>query len=425
MRLRFTSLFISLLFITNTTLLQAKEYDLIIKNIALIDALKKSTSVKTVFISSGKIIKISRRYSNQKAKQILDGRGKFLMYGMTEMHTHLPADSSLLGEYCSNLITSGMTSARIMYSPVNIDKQRTILNAQKIKPEFYYPYILLKNDSTFLKMDQKEVVEFKEKYDFVKFYSYHLSPHFGLDSFEQLMKYCNQNELMICGHYPANLDWTMVLSSGFRSIEHLGGYIDLGNDSIVDKAIQLTKEKQVYNCPTLDWDYISYNLFYPDDLPKRITTSIATEKQLTEWNNSLMKLIDKYSKDTIIQYKEEYMPVFQKKCEILKKMNEEGCCLLVGAEGGKRFQLDGYNMYEEMLHWEQIGINRFDILKCATYNPALFFNETDQKGTIDTGKIADLLILDKDPTIALRNIQTVSLVIKAGEIIVSPYTSNQ
>lgn len=95
---------------------------------------------------------------------------------------------------------------------------------------------------------------------------------------------------------------------------------------------------------------------------------------------------------------------------------DQDCPLLIGGDATGNFQLDGFNVYEEMYNWSQAGLDNYTILKSAIVSPAAFFNESDKWGTIETGKNADLVILDKNPLEDIRNITTIRSTLINGKL---------
>ena len=63
------------------------------------------------------------------------------------------------------------------------------------------------------------------------------------------------------------------------------------------------------------------------------------------------------------------------------------------------------------------GISPFDVIKIATLNAAIFLGKEDQLGSIQTGKLADMVLLDADPTLDITNVKKIAMVIKGGAII--------
>src|ERR1700761_8359957 len=63
------------------------------------------------------------------------------------------------------------------------------------------------------------------------------------------------------------------------------------------------------------------------------------------------------------------------------------------------------------------GISPLDVIRIATYNSAVFLGKADQLGSVDTGKLADLVLLSKDPTVDINNAKSIVFVMKNGQMI--------
>jgi Tol biopolymer transport system component len=94
------------------------------------------------------------------------------------------------------------------------------------------------------------------------------------------------------------------------------------------------------------------------------------------------------------------------------KLIEDGVTINVGSHG----QASGIAMHWEMLLFAESGIAPMDILKAATLNPAKTFGLDHQLGSIEPGKLADLIVLDEDPTVDIRNANSVSLTMVNGRL---------
>jgi imidazolonepropionase-like amidohydrolase len=63
------------------------------------------------------------------------------------------------------------------------------------------------------------------------------------------------------------------------------------------------------------------------------------------------------------------------------------------------------------------GIAPVDVIRIATYNSAVFLGKADQLGSVETGKLADMVLLSKDPTVDINNAKSIVFVMKGGQII--------
>jgi imidazolonepropionase-like amidohydrolase len=385
------------------------------------DTLVKNQSL---LIRKGKIKTIGdyKKLPKNKQTTIIDGKGKYLMPSLADMHVHLPEADKIEKLLLAN-IAAGVTQIRIMNSKVPQLELRDKLSkeTQLISPNIHYSY-LVKRDETYTESqaDSLMLQIKKDKISFIKLLS--LSDE---QTFENLTKSASKHNIIICGHYPIyQIDnkskmvaIEKTIKSNFKSIEHLGGYIYLKDNEQLDKAIQLTKEYNTYNCPTLDWDIMSYDLQYPDDYKTRITYQFLPKKLTQNWETDYEAGVVKAGgKEKVIESKNKYSASFDLKLKILKSLYKNHCSLLIGGDAGNNFQANGFNIYEEMVNWSNAGIDNFTILKSATVTPSEFFNESNQWGTIEIGKNAELLILEKNPLTDIKNITTIQTTIIGEKI---------
>ncbi len=376
---------------------------------------------QSILIQKGKITEIGKYQNLSKSKQtkVIDGKGKYLMPGLADMHVHLPTEDKIEKLLLSN-IAAGVTQIRIMNSQVSQIEVREKLknNSQLITPNIHYSHLITRNENyTESQADSLMQQLRKHKINIVKLVS--LSNE---ETFDNLAKAANEYNILFCGHYPmfqrngklVLVDMGKTLKSNFKSIEHLAGYISLQDKDEVEKAIQLTKEYNIYNCPTLDFDIMAYNLQYPDEYRNRLTYPLMPRQIIDNWESNYAAAIEKAGgREKVIESRDKYTATFDLKLSVLKKLYENDCLLLIGGDAGNNFQADGFNVHEEMMNWSRAGIDNYTILKSATVTPSLFFNDPSG-GTIEVGKNADLIILEKNPLKDIRNITTIQMTI-AGE----------
>lgn len=398
--------------------------DTIIKDIDLIP-MNENILIKkqSVLLKDGKIAQIDafEKLPKTTHTRVIDGQGKYLMPGLADMHVHLPVTEKVDTTLLLNL-AAGVTRIRVMNSQTSQSalKQRLDADSKSRGPKVYYSYIIRRDDTfTEEQLDSLMVAVKKEKIDFIKLFGMPNESAFG-----RIMQAANKHNIIVGGHYPAYqqdgkfhmLEMEKVLGSNFRSIEHLAGYSWLPDDEKLTTAVELTKTHQVYNCPTLDWDVMANHLQFPDAYKERLTYAFHPKYNQRWEQNYEAAINEEGGKEQILSQRAKSLADFERKKKILKMLYEYDCLLLMGGDAGGDFQADGFNMYEEMLHWQQAGIDNYTILKSATLTPAMFFHEQDQWGTIEVGKDADLVILSKNPLEDIRNINTVESTILRGKM---------
>jgi Amidohydrolase family len=396
--------------------------EIALKNINLITMTNNKVEVnKSVLIKNNKIVQIDDFIKLKLGKNatIIDGTGKFLLPALTDMHIHLPAENKIEETLALN-IAAGVTRVRVMNSELPQLQVRAGLlkKPNLISPKLYFSHIIRKeNKFTPKQLDSLMLQIKKDKLSFIKLFSVSDEANF-----DNIMMSANKYKVTVCGHYPSKIVIDKVLNSGFRSIEHVGGLDAITDATKLDEAIKLSQKNGTYHCPTLDYDLMAADLEFPEDYKKRLVFQVASQKKLNNWEAEYAQWVsENKGAENIIKNKNGYLPRFQNKQRILKKLNDASCNLLVGSDPGSYFQMSGFNMHEEMLNWSRAGIDNYSILKSATVNAANFFNEESQWGTIEKGKDADLIILDKNPLDNIVNITSITTTITKGKI----YSKNE
>ena len=97
-------------------------------------------------------------------------------------------------------------------------------------------------------------------------------------------------------------------------------------------------------------------------------------------------------------------------------LNKAGVGLLAGTDAPRAFIYPGFSLHEELALLVRSGLTPLEALRTATYNPAAYLGSLDSLGTIGEGKIADLVLLDADPLKDIRNTTRISAVIANGRV---------
>jgi imidazolonepropionase-like amidohydrolase len=105
-----------------------------------------------------------------------------------------------------------------------------------------------------------------------------------------------------------------------------------------------------------------------------------------------------------------YKPVFESLLKMVKALHDKGITMVAGTDMG----FPGYSVARELELYVQAGLTPLEAIQTASITPARVMNMDKQSGSIKAGKQADLLILDADPLIEIRNIRKVWMVIKEG-----------
>lgn len=100
----------------------------------------------------------------------------------------------------------------------------------------------------------------------------------------------------------------------------------------------------------------------------------------------------------------------------VRRVHEAGIPVAMGTDAGNPLTLHGASVYLEMEALQRAGLSPMDVIVAATRNGALAMRRLDDFGTLEAGRIADLIVLTADPTIDIRNVRTVERIMRAGTL---------
>jgi imidazolonepropionase-like amidohydrolase len=125
-----------------------------------------------------------------------------------------------------------------------------------------------------------------------------------------------------------------------------------------------------------------------------------------------------YREPTFPQDRDYWLYELSVKQNIVKQLKANGHAdrLLLGTDsGGPAFVIPGESVHDEMRLLKQAGLTTLEVIQTATVNPAVFFAEADIAGTVSVGKRADLILVKKNPTKKIGNLRKLAGTMVRGE----------
>jgi hypothetical protein len=107
---------------------------------------------------------------------------------------------------------------------------------------------------------------------------------------------------------------------------------------------------------------------------------------------------------------------FAKRLQTIGAMYRAGVALLAGTDAPMRNSPPGFGLHFELAYFVEAGLSPMAALRTATVDAARYLNALDSLGTIEPGKVADLVLLDADPLADITNTRRIRVVIAAGRI---------
>lgn len=381
---------------------------------------------KDVLIENGLIKKIKNTTTGKyKGYRVIDGTGKYLVPGMSDMHVHMPRPSSDIQNrefYLLNLL-NGITTIREMRGkPSDLLVRDSVRKGLILGCNTYIstpPGFWNKDyDGKYFTaaMCKDSLTKFKAQgYDFVKYLG-----GLSLLQFDTLVQVATTLNMKVTGHAP-KADLEKAVNAGQFCIEHIEPFVKLyQKDTILFwKMIDKMIDKHFYNSPDIAWYIIQGPQTSIDKKRATYGTAYMHKGQLdTLTKEKLDNYLSQLKKDPLgfakyIIYDSTQVAIYS---YLLPLMHQKGLQLLIGGDPDG-FLLPGYCVITEMKTFVDAGISPFETIKCATYNAANCLGESDLWGSIAENKQADMVLLAANPLENIENIKQVDATLIKGNVL--------
>ena len=381
---------------------------------------------------------------------VVDGTGKFLMPGLWDMHVHLDYK-----DYLPLFIANGVTGVRVMWGEPEHHAWRKDIEAGNLLgprmkiaspiidgPKPYWSSSI----SVATEEQARQAVAMSKRYgaDFVKVYQF-----LPRELYFAIADEAKKEGIPFEGHLPVTVTAEEGSRAGQKSFEHLVGVLPASStrsaelfqtaqadfaaiqskgkfeglhDWLLGRAMLDTyspekvaalstvfKSNGTWQCPTLVllrmFAYGNDPSFLAD--PRLHYMPPAMKKS---WDPSKLEG-DRTPQDFVYSRKE-----FARDLEVVGDMEKSGVGILAGTDSQNPYTFYGFSLHDELGLLVQAGLSPMRALQAATLNPALFFGQEKEFGTVEQGKIADLVLLSANPLEAIDNTKKIEAVIYGGKL---------
>ena len=365
--------------------------------------------------------------------RVIDGRGKFLIPGLWDMHVHLtmPGGRDVLPLYIAN----GVTGVRDMASdwPTLTAWRADIRRGSVIGPRIVssgpyleggdqpIPHLLVKAPA-----DAASAIDSLQRLgvDFIKVHG-QLSP----ESYFAIARVARERRIPFGGHVSRTVGAAAASDSGQASIEHL---LSIPNPctaaEVMDLAPRFPVQGALGRCDTTDQTPLYERLRRNGTW---VVPTLVAQVEISRWPKRDLPgdSVARYLPDSLRQYVAGIFPMvdsvppdadlngrklFDKRVQVTGALFRAGVGVLPGTDAPLRNSPPGFGLHEELLHLTRAGLTPFEALRAATLEPARFFGMLDSLGTIEPGKVADLVLLTANPLDDIRNSSRTAYVVANG-----------
>ena len=380
-----------------------KEDAYLIKNVSVIPMNSDTILLHhNVLVENGRIKQIARVLDNidtSSTPYTIDGTGKYLIPGLNDMHVHLNDENNLL-----LFVANGVTTVRNMAGyPFHLVLREKINKQKILGPTLYTASPILEGvDNVWrfsiilrTKNDAREAVKKykKDGYDFIKVY--HTLPE---DLYREILRVGDSIHIPVVGHIPFQVELKQTLALAQYSLEHVDVSPMSPNISLVSKLEMIGRSKK-WMCPTL---VVYRNMQkHPND---------PTIK--TDYEQYVDKETRKFWKQRLHYYS---LDNYRLQKIMAKLIFKNGGRFLTGTDCLNTYVLAGFSIHEELQELVSAGLPEFEVLKAATVNAAEFLKRQNDIGTVEPGKIADLVLLNGNPLKDISNTRKIDGVMIKGK----------
>jgi hypothetical protein len=432
---------------------------LVFTHVTVIDATGvPAKSDMTVAITGNRITELgpSTDFRIPKDAQVVDATGKFLIPGLWDMHVHwFRYDKSFLQLFPVN----GVTGVRIMWgAPLHLEWRKEIQEGTLLGPRMVIAGNILDGPnpiwpgSTAVSNEaegRQAVSSTKQQgYDFVKVYS-----RLPRKAYFAIADEAKKEGIPFVGHVPQSVSVAEASDAGQKSIEHLNDIflacstreeelrkrlvnansnlrpgqrlaslealrpltrmmLETFSTQQANALAARLKQNHTWHCPTFTVSrsgaFMNDPTFRNDPRLKYMPAQLRAS-----WNpaNDF-----RFSQRTQQDF-DLVRVIYKKQIELVGLMHRAGVEFIAGTDVQNPFCFPGFSLHDELAIFVEAGLSPMEALQTATINPARFLGKEKDLGTVEQGKVADLVLLDANPLDDIRNTTKINSVVVNGRLL--------
>jgi len=395
----------------------------------------------TVLVGDGRVLAVqpAGEADVPGAAVRVDGRGRFLIPGLNDMHVHFQ-DSSALGRF----IATGVTGVRVLWGgPSTLDFRDRIARGELAGPDIYTAGTIIEGlppPELAAVIDTAGRVIVHDSIDGVRpvreqhaagYHFIKVQNNVPATAYRGIVAEAAALGIPVAGHVPFEVGLDGALAAGQASIEHLRGYIwhlvpadapnqpgaDLrsrtlawshGDLSRIQALAERTRDAGVWSVPTLAVRMIMkphrlVDAYLATEEASHMTAGMRafyTERMSIPWMSN-------FTPDDF----EAAMDGFAVADSLIRALVGVGAPVMAGTDTPPL----GFALHRELEELVGAGLSPFEALQSATVLPARFLGRGEEAGMVTEGSPADLVLLEADPLAAIGNTRRIAGVVRRGE----------
>lgn len=345
----------------------------------------------------------------------IDGKGKYLIPGLAEMHAHVPPNGDIdqAKDVLSLFLANGITTIRGMLGHPNHLILRDMINKGDIvAPHFYTTGPSFNGQSVKTAEHGAEMVREQKAagYDYLK-----LHPGLTKQTFPAIAKTAHEVGIPFVGHVSYNVGVWMAIDAGYSSIDHMDGFIEAitpgidtlaeqqtglfgswiayrADESKIPNLVSRLREKKIWAVPT---QALAERWQSPEPASVYLAApemKYMTSKELKGWEDAKNSYLSNPN-----YTKEKASALINVRRNLLRQLQKGGVGLLLGSDAPQIFNVPGFSAHHELTYLVNAGLTPYEALRTGTVNVAEYLGKSSNAGVIKQGYVADLVLLNGNP----------------------------
>jgi imidazolonepropionase-like amidohydrolase/glyoxylase-like metal-dependent hydrolase (beta-lactamase superfamily II) len=409
----------------------------------------------TVLVRNGRIAAVGRDVQIPAGARRIDGRGKYLIPGLADMHTHLYSDDDAVPDSAGPaelgvMVANGVTTARLMIgTKEHLAMRRQVASNALLGPQLFVasphltgraqPNAIVVTDPDSARAAVRAVAD--AGYDQVKITLFISRP-----VYDAIVDEAAKRRIRVVGHIDPQVGVARALETG-QQLEHLDSYFEA---VLADSAPMKTSVTQMLVFNPNNWK----SLDYLDD--KKIDAIAGATARAHAWSSPTLNVFNKAFaaresdaeirgrpdwsmippsvREPYLRARERYWSAealqgrtdarrhryIEVRNKLVKAIHDSGGKILAGSDTPEWFHVYGWGLHRELHAYVEAGLTPFQALVTATRNPAEFLNQSAEWGTLEPGKRADFVMLDANPLDDIHNTLRIDSVGIGGRLLARP-----
>jgi hypothetical protein len=359
--------------------------------------------------------------------EVIDAAGRTALPGLWDMHAHHGIPSRYLELDAPLHLAAGITTARDLGSHTGpiLSLRSRIESGEVLGPRLLLSGfidgpgqrpsgVLVGNVA-----EARAAVDRFAELDYVQIKIYGQVPP---DLVPAIIERAKAHGMRVSGHIPAGMSLRDAVQAGFEEIQHAVSFLsNLGPLPVISEDLDAYMEalERLTADPVRVRELVELMVTHEVALDPTLTPLNQWSRVPLPWFDRMLERLPPQARRRVAAAQGFYLwpshplwdQIFDNLLNIVRQMHEAGVPVLPGSD-----MMPGIAVHRELELYVQAGIPAPEVLTLATLGAARVMEMDDEVGSIEPGKLADLILVDGDPTTDISDIRRVVMVIKDGRV---------